>query len=214
MSDIILHSYWRSSAAYRVRIALHLKDLSYSQITHNLLTGAQHDPAYLALAPHALVPIIEHNGDVLMESPAILEWIETRWPEPALLPSSCNDTAIVRAMCALIACDIHPLNNLRVLNALRNQFSANNTQVKAWIARWIVEGFSALELMVERYGGLFAFGDAPTLIDCYLVPQIYNARRYGIDLSAFPKLCAADTVASSLPAVISAHPDLQPDANQ
>lgn len=211
MSDTILHSYWRSSAAYRVRIALGLKGVAYSQVTHDLRAGEQRDPAYLAIAPHGLVPAIEHEGEVLIESPAILEWIEAKWPEPRLLPSSPDAAAKVRTIAALIGCDIHPLNNLRVLTRLRTQFDAGNAQVKDWIAHWIGEGFGALEQLVARDGGAFAFGDTPTLADCYLVPQVYNAERYNVDLGAYPRTLAAAEAARALPAFAAAHPDAQPD---
>lgn len=211
MSNIILHGYWRSSAAYRVRIALALKDVAYTSVPHDLRADEQRDPAYLAIAPHGLVPAIEHDGGILIESPAILEWIEARWPDPSLLPSSPEDAAMVRAIAALVGCDIHPLNNLRVLNRLRSQFDASNAQVKEWIAHWVGQGFGALDQIIGRVGGRFTFGDSPTLADCYLVPQVYNAERYNVDLSAFPRVLAAADAARALPAFAAAHPDLQPD---
>ncbi|MBN8846281.1 MAG: maleylacetoacetate isomerase [Sphingomonadales bacterium] len=211
MSNIILHGYWRSSAAYRVRIALALKGVAYTSVPHDLRADEQRDPAYLAIAPHGLVPAIEHDGGILIESPAILEWIEARWPDPSLLPSSPEDAAMVRAIAALVGCDIHPLNNLRVLNRLRSQFDASNAQVKEWIAHWVGQGFGALDQIIGRVGGRFAFGDSPTLADCYLVPQVYNAERYNVDLSAFPRVLAAADAARALPAFAAAHPDLQPD---
>lgn len=208
---MILHGYWRSSAAYRVRIALNVKGIAYSQVAHDLRAGEQNDPAYRAIAPHGLVPALDHDGRILIESPAILEWIEARWPEPPLLPHAADDAATVRAIAALIGCDIHPLNNLRVLTQLRGQFDASNAQVKAWIAHWIHAGFGALEQMIEGVGGRFAFGDTPTLADCYLVPQLYNAERYGVDLTAFPRTRAAAEAARALPAFAAAHPEQQPD---
>lgn len=212
MTGITLHGYWRSSASYRVRIALNLKGLDYDQVVHDLRAGEQRDPAYLALAPHGLVPALEHEGTVLIESPAILEWIEDHWPEPALLPVAPEDAGVVRAMAALIACEIHPLNNLRVLNALREDFGADEAQVKAWIARWITEGFAALERLVAQHGDGFAFGSTPTLADCYLVPQVYNAERYGVELAAFPRILAATERARAQPAFKAAEPSVQPDA--
>ncbi len=153
MTEILLHGFWRSSAAYRVRIALALKGLAYRQQPHDLIAGEQHSDAYAAIAPHHLVPALEYDGQVLIESPAILEWIDAKWPEPQLLPANIDEAAIVRGMAALIACDIHPLNNLRVLNAIRGDFDASNPQVKMWIARWITQGFNALEILVARHGG-------------------------------------------------------------
>ncbi len=212
MTEILLHGFWRSSAAYRVRIALGLKGIAYRQRPVDLLAGEQHDAAYTQIAPHHLVPALEQDGRVLIESPAILEWIDAKWPAPPLLPDNIDDAAIVRAMAALIACDIHPLNNLRVLNAIRSDFEATNPQVKAWIARWITEGFAALESLVARHGGRFAFGDTPTLADCYLVPQLDSAERYRVDLSPFPRVSAAGNAARALAEVAAAHPDLQPGA--
>ncbi|HMO75458.1 MAG TPA: maleylacetoacetate isomerase [Sphingopyxis sp.] len=211
MSETILHGYWRSSAAYRVRIALNLKGIAFAQVAHDLRAGEQRDPAYLAIAPHGLVPALKHEGRILIESPAILEWIEAKWPSPPLLPASVDEAATVRAIAALIGCDIHPLNNLRVLTRLRSQFDANNAQVKAWIAHWIGEGFGALEELVARHGGTYVFGDSVTLADCYLVPQVYNAERYNVDLGAYPRVRAAAAAAGALPAFAAAHPDLQPD---
>lgn len=211
MSETILHGYWRSSAAYRVRISLNIKGIAYRQIAHDLRAGEQHDPAYRTIAPHGLVPALEHDGRTLIESPAILEWIEARWPEPPLLPPSPEDAAQVRALAALIGCDIHPLNNLRVLNRLRSQFDASNAQVKGWIAHWVHEGLAAAETMIGASGGAFAFGDTPTLADCYLVPQVYNAERYNVDLAAFPRVLAAAAAARALPAFAAAHPEVQPD---
>ncbi|MFT4025759.1 MAG: maleylacetoacetate isomerase [Novosphingobium sp.] len=213
MNGLVLHGYWRSSASYRVRIALNLKGVEYRQVTHDLKTGAQRNADYRARAPHGLVPAIEHDGEVLIESPAILEWIETRWPEPQLLPASPEDAAAVRAMAALIACEIHPLGNLRVLDWLRGELGAVEPQVTQWVAHWIGEGFGALETLIARHGRAFAFGDAPTLVDVYLVPQVYNALRFGLDLDAFPRICATNARMLAIPAVARAHPDLQPDAN-
>lgn len=213
MLKIILHGYWRSSAAYRVRIALNLKGVGYDQVSHDLRAGEQRDADYLAIAPHGLVPALEVGGTTLIESPAILEWIDGKWPEPPLLPGDADKAAVVRAMAALIGCDIHPLNNLRVLNRLQDQFQASKDQVKTWVRHWIAEGFAPLEHLVARHGAGFAFGDAPTLADCYLVPQLYNAARFGVDVSPYPRLVAAGEAALALPAVQAAHPDRQPDAD-
>jgi maleylpyruvate isomerase len=213
MSTPVLHGYWRSTASYRVRIALAVKGVDYAQVTHDLRTGAQRDPAYLALAPQGLVPALEADGLVLTQSPAILEWIEERWPTPALLPADAEGRAAVRAMAALIGCDLHPLNNLRVLAALRSEFGASQAQVDAWIARWIGDGFAALEPQVARHGAGFAFGEAPTLVDCYLVPQLYSAERFGVDLTPYPTLVAAGEAMRAIPEVAAAHPSAQPDAD-
>ena len=211
--NLTLHDYWRSTASYRVRIALNLKGLGYGRATHDLRTGAQREPLYLAIAPQGLVPALQTPEGPLTQSLAILEWIEEEWPEPALLPKDAHGRAIVRAMAGLIAADIHPLNNLRVLQALREQFSASPDQVQAWITRWITDGFAALERMLERYGGAFAFGDHPTLADCALVPQVYSAESFGIDLEPFPNIRRAASAALALDAVAAAHPSAQPDAD-
>ena len=214
MSGLVLHGYWRSSASYRVRLALALKGIAYRQVAHDLRLGEQAAPDYLAIAPHGLVPALEHDGGVLIESPAILEWIEARWPSPPLLPADPDAAAVVRAMVALVACDIHPLANLRVLNALRRDLGASDDQVQAWISDWIQRGFTALESLIVRHGGRFAFGDEPSLADCVIVPQVYNARRFTVPLDAYPRLVAVDAALCALPEVASAHPEAQPDAAQ
>ncbi|MBL0948148.1 maleylacetoacetate isomerase [Brevundimonas sp.] len=210
---MILHGYFRSGTSYRTRIALNLKGLSYETRGIDLRTGAQTSDAYLALNPQGLVPALETTGGVLTQSPAILEWLEERHPRPPLLPDTAQDRATVRAMAAIIGCDIHPLNNLRVLKALRSQFEADQTAVDAWAGRWIAAGFEALETLVERHGRGWSFGDTPGLADCYLIPQIYSARRFNVPLEAFPRLLAIETVAAGHPAFIAAHPDRQPDAD-
>lgn len=213
MSELVLHGYWRSGAAYRVRAALNLKGIPYRQITHDLRVGAQGEPAYRAIAPHGLVPAVEYEGRTIIESVAIMEWLEARWPTPSLLPADPDDAAIVRAMAALIACDIHPLHNLRVLDALRSDLAASADQVSDWIRRWMTDGFTALEVLVQQHGGIYAFGDKPGLADCYLVPQLYSAQRFDVDLAPFPHLAAAGRAAAMVPAVAAAHPSQQPDCD-
>lgn len=210
---MILHGYWRSGAAYRVRIALNLKGVAYDQAGHDLRTGAQAAPDYVALNPQGLVPALEVDGAVLTQSPAILEWLEEAYPQPPLLPSDPIDRAQVRAMAALIACDIHPLNNLRVGKALRETFGADQAGVDAWAARWIQPGFAALERLVARHGRGWCFGEAPSLADCFLIPQIYSAGRFNVDLAAYPRLLAIDEAAAAHPAFAEAHPSRQPDAD-
>ena len=210
---MVLHGYWRSGASYRVRLALNLKGLAYDQAPHDLRQGEQKAADYLALNPQGMVPALEADGRVLIQSPAILEWLEETHREPPLLPGDAGDRAIVRAMAALIACDIHPLNNLRILGSLRRDFGADQATVDAWAARWIVPGFDALETLVERHGAGWSFGAAPTLADCCLIPQLYSARRFNIDPASWPALLAVEERALAHPAFAAAHPDRQPDAD-
>lgn len=215
---MILHGYWRSGTSYRTRIALNLKGLTYAQAGIDLRTGAQRSDAFRALNPQGLVPALEVGADdggpaVLTQSPAILEWLEEAFPTPPLLPAAALDRAQVRAMAALIGCDIHPLNNLRVLTVLRTTFGADQAAVDAWAAGWIAPGFTALEALVARHGGAWCFGDAPTLADCHLIPQIYSAGRFGVPVEAWPRLAAIAARAADHPAFAAAHPDRQPDAD-
>ncbi|WP_311267979.1 maleylacetoacetate isomerase [Sphingobium sp. WCS2017Hpa-17] len=209
---LILHGYWRSGTSYRTRIALNIKGLRYDQVSHDLRTGEQRAPDYLALNPQGLVPALEVEGHVLTQSGAIIEWLDERYPDPPLLPVSAIDRAAVRAMALLVACDIHPLNNVRVLNRLRDDLGASPDAVKDWIAHWISQGFGALETLVTRHGGRFCFGDRLTLADCHIVPQLYSADRFGVDLSAFPRLVETVGRVHAEPAVAAAHPDRQADA--
>ena len=210
---MILHNYWRSGTSYRTRIALNLKGVAYEQRAYDLRAGAQNEVGYKALNPQMLVPTLDVDGTLLTQSPAILEWLEERFPEPPLLPKGVNERATVRAMAALIGCDIHPLGNLRVLGQLRTEFGADSAAVKQWAARWIGDGFAALETLIAHHGGRFAYGDTPTLVDCYLVPQLYSAERFSVDVAPYPRLLAAANAARALPEVEAAHPDRQPDAD-
>lgn len=210
---MILHGYWRSGTAYRTRIALNLKGLDYDQAGVDLRTGAQRSEAFMRLNPQGMVPALEDDDAVLTQSPAILEWLEETHPRPPLLPASPVDRARVRAMAALIGCDIHPLNNLRVCKALRESFGADQAAVDGWAGRWIASGFTALEQLVADHGAGWCFGDTPGLADCYLIPQIYSARRFNAPLEAFPRLLAIEAAAATHPAFVAAHPDNQPDAD-
>ena len=212
--SLTLHGYWRSTTAYRVRIALAVKGVEYAPVTHDLRTGAQRKAEYRTLNPQGLVPALETDDVVLTQSPAILEWIDEVYPDPPLLPAGANGRAIVRAMAATVACDIHPVNNLRILNALRTEFGADEAAVNRWIARWIGDGFAALETLIARHGDGFAFGATPTIADCHLVPQVYSAERFAVDLSPYPHLKSAADKARALPAFAAAHPDRQPDADR
>jgi maleylpyruvate isomerase len=197
-----------------VRIALGLKGLDYEHVTYDLRTDAHKVASYLAIAPHGLVPALETDEGIIIESAAILEWLEERFSAPPLLPDDAMGKAVVRSMAGIVACDIHPLNNLRVLKALRADLKAGQEAIEGWIDHWMKEGFGGLEALVARYGRGFAYGASPTLADCYLVPQVYAARRFGVDLEAFPAIRAAADRAGELGAVKAAHPDLQPDADR
>ena len=210
-----LFGYWRSSAAYRVRIGLNLKALAFEQVPLDLRTGAHRSPDYMSLNPQGLVPALQIGDQaVLTQSIAILEWLEEACPTPPLLPPDAISRALVRGMVSIIACDIHPLNNLRVLQVLRESYQRNETEVNDWIARWISDGFAALERMIEKHGDGFAFGTSPTLVDCHLVPQVFSARRFGVDLGSFPQCVAAAETAERLTSFQSAHPSIQPDATK
>jgi maleylpyruvate isomerase len=210
---MILHGYFRSGAAYRTRIALNLKGVPYEQRGVDLRTGAQRSEAFLALNPQGMVPALETDHGVLTQSPAILEWLEETHPEPPLLPNGPDERAQVRAMAALIGCDIHPLSNLRVLTELRTHWGADQARIDGWAARWMVPGLQALTALVERHGRGWSWGAAPTLVDCYLIPQLYSARRFNVDLAPFPRLLAVESEALAHPAFAAAHPDHQPDAD-
>ena len=208
---MILHGYWRSGAAYRVRIALALKGVAYAQVNHDLRIGGQADPAYAALNPQRLVPALEVDGLVLTQSVAILEWLDERFCDPPLLPGDADGRAIVRAMVATLATDVHPLHNLRTLKALRQDFGASEKQVNAWMARWMTDGFAAIEALIARHGGAFAYGDTPTLADCVTVPALYSAARFGVDTAPYPRLVATGARTAAL--AEAAHPGRQPDAD-
>ncbi|MBU1348368.1 MAG: maleylacetoacetate isomerase [Alphaproteobacteria bacterium] len=210
---MILHGYFRSGAAWRTRIALNLKGVAYDQRGVDLRTGVQRDADFLRLNPQGMVPALDIGDAVLTQSPAILEWLEEAYPEPALLPVDPVGRAQVRAMAALIGCDIHPLNNLRVLKEIMSTFGADQAATQAWAARWMVPGFEALSALTERHGGDWLFGDAPTLADCYLIPQLGSARRFEVALEPFPRLLRIEARAMEHSAFAAAHPDRQPDAD-
>ena len=209
-----LYGYFRSSAAYRVRIALALKKLPYETLALDLRAGAQREPAYRALNPQGLVPALVDGERALAQSLAILEYLEETRPAPPLLPSGAVARARVRQLAALVACDIHPLNNLRVLEYLERELGAAQPQRERWIRHWIETGFAAFETLLAGAPetGRFCHGDEPTLADVCLVPQVYNARRFGCALDAFPTLVAIDARCRELPEFATAAPERQPDA--
>jgi maleylpyruvate isomerase len=207
-----LHGYFRSSASYRVRIALNLKGLNTEHLSHHLRKDEQRDPAYLVLNPQGLVPTLQDDrGAVLTQSLAIIEWLEETRPEPPLLPKDPLRRAKVRAFAQVLACDTHPVQNLKVLARLR-QLGLPEEQVTEWAAWANREGLGACETLIAGEPGPFCFGDAPSLADLCLVPQLANARRFGVDLAAFPRLLKAETAAKSIKAFADAAPDRQPDA--
>lgn len=208
---LTLHTYWRSSAAYRVRIALEHKHLAWSAIPINLQAGAQRDPAYLARNPQGFVPMLEDGSTRITQSLAIIEYLEERHPAPPLLPESPALRAQVRSMAALIACDIHPLNNLRVTRYLRDELGQPPERVERWIRHWISEGLSALEAQLVP-ASAFLCGDRVSIADVCLLPQLYNAERFGCDLSGCPQVRTIGARLAALPAFAAAHPDRQPDA--
>ncbi|OYW29570.1 MAG: maleylacetoacetate isomerase [Caulobacter sp. 12-67-6] len=210
---LTLHSAWRASAPYRVRIGLNLKGLDYAIQPVDLVSSQHHGEAYRALNGQALVPTLDVDGRPLTQSLAILEWLDETVPQPRLLPADPFDRATVRAMAEIVACDIHPVNNLRILRALTG-LGVDQDGRDAWAQRWIVDGFTALEPMVARHGKGYAFGAEPGLADCCLVPQVYNAARFHVDMTPFPAISAVVARALEHPAIAAAHPNLQPDAQK
>jgi maleylacetoacetate isomerase len=205
--SLILYDYWRSSASYRVRIALNLKQIAYERVPLNLIEGAHKQEDYRARNPQQLVPMLEIDGRRIGQSLAILDYLDATRPEPPLVPSDPGARAQVLAMSLAIACDIHPLNNLRVLKYLSRSLGEPEEARDRWYAHWISEGFAALEAIAQGVAGRFLFGDSPTLADICLVPQMFNARRFDVPVDAYPTLVRADAEASRLPAFAAAHPD-------
>jgi maleylpyruvate isomerase len=206
-----LHGYFRSSASYRVRIALNLKGLSTEHLAHHLRKGEQCAPAYLAINPQGLVPTLEDEDTVLTQSLAIIEWLDETHPAPPLLPKDPLRRAKVRAFALVVACDTHPVQNLKVLARLR-QLGLPEEKVTEWAAWANREGLTACEKLIAGEAGPFCFGAEPTIADLCLVPQLANARRFGVDLAAFPRLLQAEAAARNIKAFADAAPDRQPDA--
>lgn len=214
-----LYGYWRSSAAYRVRIALNLKQISAEMLSVHLVKngGEQHSVQFAQLNPQELVPALLVEDDigaeqVLTQSMAILEYLEELYPQTPLLPSKAIEKAKVRAMALAIACEIHPLNNLRVLQHLSSELNLDEAGKKAWYQHWVTTGFDAIEKMIERDGGQYCYGDSITLADVCLVPQVYNAKRFDIDLSRYPNIERVWLSCNILPAFAKAAPEVQDDA--
>jgi maleylacetoacetate isomerase/maleylpyruvate isomerase len=213
-----LYTYFRSSAAYRVRIALNLKGIAYDSIPVHLLQdgGQQLLPAYRAVNPSALVPALDDEGAILTQSLAMLEYLEETRPAVPLLPADALGRARVRALALAIACDAHPLTNLRVLKYLKNTLGLSDEAKQEWYRHWMAEGLAAVEALLAQGdpagAGLFCHGDSPTMADCCLVPQVFNAQRFAIDLAPYPRVARIHAHCVGLPAFAAAHPSQQPDA--
>ena len=208
---IKLHNYFRSSASFRVRIALELKGLGYDYVPVHLVKGEHRQAAYTALAPEALVPHLEVDGHNLAQSMAIIEYLDETHPEPPLLPRDPLGRAQVRALAQSIACEIHPLNNLRVLKYLVKELGVSEDAKNTWYRHWVRNGLEALELQLAAHPGPYCFADTPTLADCCLVPQIFNGQRFQVDFSGLPRTMAAFEACMALPAFQRAQPSNCPD---
>ena len=212
-----LYSFFRSGTSHRLRIALNLKGLTPDYLPVDLRVDEQAEAPFKRINPQGLVPaLVLDSGETLIQSPAIIEWLEERYPTPALLPADPEARAHVRAMAAIVGCDVHPINNRRILQTLRQQFGADEAAINAWCATWITAGFDAIEALLAQDDtrGHFCFGHAPSLADVYLIPQVESARRFGVDLARWPLIGAVDAACSALPAFAQAAPLAQPDAPQ
>ncbi|MES2929736.1 MAG: maleylacetoacetate isomerase [Pseudomonadota bacterium] len=209
-----LYSFFRSGTSHRLRIALNLKGLAYEQVAVDLRREEHLGDAFKAINPQQLVPVLEADERLMIQSPAIIEWLEERYSSPPLLPDDAGDRAQVRALAAIVGCDIHPINNRRILEALRHRFGADEAAVNDWCGTWISAGFDAIEALLSKdpQRGDFCFGSSPTLADVYLVPQVESARRFNVDLSRWPLVQAVDAACAQLEAFRKAAPSAQPDA--
>jgi maleylpyruvate isomerase len=209
-----LYSFFRSGTSHRLRIALNLKGIATDYTAVDLRVDEQQKEAFKAINPQGLVPALDTGEQVLIQSPAIIEWLEEKHPTPALLPAGADARAHVRALAAIVGCDIHPINNRRILQTLRKQFGANEDAINAWCGHWISEGFDAYEALIaaDKTRGRFSFGDTPTLADVYLIPQVESARRFNVDLGRWPLISAIDKACGEMEAFKKAAPMTQPDA--
>ena len=210
-----LHSFFRSGTSHRLRIALNLKGLPYNYVAVDLRREEHLSDAFRAVNPQGMVPALEIDGQIKTQSPAIIEWLEERYPAPPLLPANADDRAHVRALAAIVGCDIHPVNNRRILEALRSEFGADEAVINRWCSTWIAAGFDAFEalLAADRRRGNYCFGDAPTMADIYLVPQVESARRFKVDMQGWPLISAVDAACGKMDAFRLAAPANQPDAS-
>jgi maleylpyruvate isomerase len=208
-----LYGFFRSGTSHRLRIALNLKGLTYEQIAVDLRKEQHLSAAFKLVNPQQLVPALDVDGEVMIQSPAIIEWLEERYPSPPLLPPGSEDRAFVRALAAIIGSDVHPINNRRVLEMLRHRFGADDDAINEWCGTWISAGFDAYDALLQaREHSTFSFGDRPSLADTYLVPQIESARRFKVDLAKWPRLQEIDAACAELEAFKAASPARQPDA--
>lgn len=209
-----LYNFWRSGTSHRTRIALKLKGLDTEYVAVHLGKEKHLSEEFKAVNPQQLVPALDTGEQVLIQSPAIIEWLEEQYPTPALLPADAAGRQRVRALAAIVGCDIHPINNRRILEYLRQTFAADDDAINAWCGTWISAGFDAYEalLAADQNRGRFSYGDAPTIADCYLIPQVESARRFKVDLSRWPLIGAIDAACSELEAFRQAAPSAQPDA--
>ena len=209
-----LHNFWRSGTSHRTRIALNLKGLSYEYVAVHLGKEAHLTEVFKAVNPQQLVPALDTGDQVLIQSPAIIEWLEEKYPTPALLPEDADGRARVRALAAIVGCDVHPINNRRILEYLRKTFGADEAAINTWCGTWISAGFDAYEaiLAADTQRGAFSFGHTPTIADVYLVPQVESARRFQVDLSRWPQIARVEQACMALPAFQDAAPSRQPDA--
>lgn len=215
MSEIVLHNYFRSSTSYRVRIALNLKGLGYEYVAHHLRHGGNRAPDYLAINPQGLVPaMVWSDGTVIAQSLAIMEFLDETVPEPPLLPADPLGRARVRMLSQMIACDIHPVNNLRILNALRSRYGADDTEIADWFRHWVNETFQPLEKILSQSPetGSFCHGDTPGMADICIVAQVANNARFNVDMTPYPTICRIRDACMQLPAFADAAPARQPDA--
>jgi maleylpyruvate isomerase len=210
-----LYNFFRSGTSHRLRIALHLKGLAYEYVPVDLRSEQHLAVEFKAVNPQGLVPVLVDDGHVLIQSPAIIEWLEERYPTPPLLPADAGDRARVRALAAIVGCDVHPINNRRILETLRHGFGADDAAVNRWCATWIAAGFDAIEalLAADPRRGDFCFGNVPTIADVYLVPQVESARRFKMDIARWRCVSAVDAACARLEAFQRAAPALQPDAS-
>jgi maleylpyruvate isomerase len=209
-----LYNFFRSGTSHRLRIALNLKGIATDYVAIDLRSEEHLNEAFRAINPQKFVPALDTGKQVLIQSPAIIEWLEEKYPNPPLLPFDADDRAHVRALAAIVGCDIHPINNRRILEMLRHHFGSSEDSINTWCKQWIDAGFDAYEalLVADKNRGRFSFGDAPTLADVYLIPQIESARRFKVDLSRWPAICSIEKACVEIDAFKNAAPHLQPDA--